>query len=156
MTYLCDYCGELFSTYWSCKGHIKKIHKLTEDKSVSIIHKKHHTQEYFQCDQCNKTFTVRKSLLRHVSEQHEPHRFSCPHCNFHTNRKYRLNEHKKTHGVKDLIPKPKESITLQNVGEQTVSQPASPEILNFKIIVEVDQNQIQDVIISREQHKVSS
>ena len=91
-----------------------------------------------------------------MSEQHEAHRFTCPHCNFHTNRKYRLNEHKKTHGVKDLIPKPKESITLQNVGEQTVSQPASPEILNFKIIVEVDQNQIQDVIISREQHKVSS
>ena len=92
-----------------------------------------------------------------MSEQHDTHRFGCPHCNYHTNRKYQLNEHKKTHVVKDLIPKPKESITLQNVEEQTVSQTASPEILNFKIIiVEVDQNRIQDVIISWEQHKVSS
>ena len=156
MTYLCDDCGELFSTYWSWKGHIKKIHKLTEYKSVSIIHKKHHTQEYFQCDQCNKTLKGRQNLSRHVSEQHEAHRFSCPHCNFHTNRKYRLNEHKKTHVVKDLIPKPKESITLQNVEEQTVSQTASSEILNFKIIVEVDQNRIQNVIISWEKHEVSS
>ena len=114
MTYLCDDCGELFSTYWSWKGHIKKIH------------------ENFQCDECNKTLKGRQSLSRHVSEQHKAHRFSCPHCNFHTNRKYRLNEHKKTHVVKDLIPKPKESITLQNVEEQTVSQTASPEILNLR------------------------
>ena len=87
-----------------------------------------------------------------MSEQHDTHRFGCPHCNYHTNRKYQLNEQKK----KDLVHKPKESITLQNVEEQTVSQTASPEMFNSKIIVEGDQNQIQDVIISWEQHKVSS
>ena len=68
-----------------------------------------------------------------MSEQNEAHRFSCPHCNYHTNRKYQLDEHKKTHHVKELIPKPNESITLQIVEQQTVSQPASPEMLNFKI-----------------------
>ena len=83
MKYLCDDCSELFSRYW-----------LTEDKSVSIIHKKQHTQEYSQCEQCNKTLKYRKSLLRHVSEQYEAHIFSCPYCHYHKNRKYQLNEHK--------------------------------------------------------------
>ena len=31
----------------------------TEDKQASIIHEKQHTQEYFQCDQCNKTLKCR-------------------------------------------------------------------------------------------------
>ena len=95
---LCEECGELFSTASTLETHVKSTHQLS-----------------FKCEQCNKTLTCRKNLLRHVREQHEAQRFSCPHCNYNTNRKYQLNEHKKTHVVKDLIPKPKESITLQNV-----------------------------------------
>ena len=97
MSFLCEECGELFSTPYTLERHVKRIHKFTfkcdlckfetEDKQASIIHKKQH-QETFQCEQCNKTLNSRKSLLRHVREQHEAHRFSCPHCNYHTNREY--------------------------------------------------------------------
>merc|ERR1712240_345672 len=107
--------------------HVKRTHKFeTEDKQASIIHRKQHTQEYFQCEQCNKTFTFRKNLSRHVKEQHEVQRFSCSHCNYHSNRKYQLNEHKKTHKEKQPTPKPKQSNTLHNVEQQNVSQTASP------------------------------
>ena len=136
MSYLCDECGVEFSKAWELERHVKRTHKLifkcnlckfeTEDKQASIIHKKQHAQEYFQCDQCNKTLTCRKNLLRHVREQHEIQRFSCSHCNYQTNRKYQLSEHKKTHMVNKSTPKPKESITSQNVEQQTVTQPTSP------------------------------
>ena len=134
--YLCDECGELFSAAWELERHVKRTHKLTfmcdlckfetEDKQASIIHKKQHTQEYYQCDHCNKTLKCRKSLLRHVREQHEIQRFSCSHCNYQTNRKYQLSEHKKTHMVNISTPKPKKSITSQNMEQQTVTQPTSP------------------------------
>ena len=136
MSYLCEECGELFSTVWTLERHVKRTHKLTfkcdlckfetEDKQASIIHRKQHAQEYFQCKQCNKTLNCKRSLLRHVREQHEVQRFSCPHCNYHTNRKYQLNEHKKTHKVKQPTPKPKQSNTLHNVEQQNVSQTTSP------------------------------
>ena len=133
MSYLCDKCGEEFSKAWELERHVKRTHKLTfkcnlckfetEDKQASINHKKQHTQEYFQCEQCNKTLNCRKSLLRHVREQHEAQRFKCPHCNYQTNRKYQLNEHKKTHKVKEPTPKQKKSTI--NVEPQTAS-PSEP------------------------------
>ena len=107
--HLCEECGELFSTASTLERHVKSTHQLS-----------------FKCDQCNKTLKCRKNLLRHVREQHEAQRFSCPHCNYHTNRKYQLSEHKKTHMVNKSTPKPKESITSQNVEQQTVTQPTSP------------------------------
>ena len=131
MSYLCEECGELFSKAWTLERHVKRVHKLnlrcehctfeTEDKQALIIHKKQHTQEYVQCDKCHKSLKCRKSLLRHVREQHETQRFSCPHCNYHTNRKYQLSEHKKTHQKKKKKP-----ITLQNVEQQIVPHPVSP------------------------------
>ena len=130
MPYLCEECGEQFSKAWSLERHVKRVHKLnlrcehcefeTEDKQAYTIHKKHHTQEYVQCDRCKKNLKSRKSLLRHKREQHESQRFSCPHCNYRTNRKYQLSEHKKTHQKK------KKSISFQNVEQQTVSEPISP------------------------------
>ena len=116
-------CCELFSSAWKLERHVKRTHKSTlkcdlckfgtENKQAFIIHRKQHAQEYFQCEQCNKTVTLRKSLLRHVREQHEALRFSCPHCNYHTNRKYHLIEHKKTHIVKESTLKPKRSIRVE-------------------------------------------
>ena len=107
MVYLCDVCGEKFSRAWSLEKHVKKIHDFsylcdlcgfkTNDKQTSIIHKKQHTQEHFQCVQCNKNLKCRKSLLRHVRDQHEIKRFSCLKCNYKTNRVYLLSDHKKTH-----------------------------------------------------------
>ena len=78
MSYLCEECGELFSTAWTLERHVKRTHE-TEDKQASIIHRKQHTQEYYQCEQCNKPLNSKRSLLRHVIEQHEVQRFSCPH-----------------------------------------------------------------------------
>ena len=133
MPYLCDKCGEEFSKAWELERHVKRTHKSTfkcnlckfqtEDKQASIIHKKQHAQDYFQCEQCNKTLNCRKSLLRHVREQHEIQRFSCPHCNYQTNRKYQLSEHKKKHTVKEPTPKQKKSTI--NVEPQTTS-PSEP------------------------------
>ena len=110
MLHLCEECGEQFSKAWTLERHVKRVHKLnlrcehcefeTEDKQAYIIHKKQHTQEYVQCDKCKKNIKSRKSLLRHMREQHETQRFSCPHCNYRTNRKYQLSEHKKTHQKK--------------------------------------------------------
>ena len=61
MVYLCDVCGEKFSRVWSLEKHVKQIHDFsylcdlcgfkTNDKQTSIIHKKQHTQEHFQCAQ---------------------------------------------------------------------------------------------------------
>ena len=54
MSYLCEECGELFSTAWTLERHVKRAHKCkfeTEDKQASIIHRNQHAQEYFQCKQ---------------------------------------------------------------------------------------------------------
>ena len=92
MSYLCEECGELFSTAWTLERHVKRTHKLTfkcdlckfetEDKQASIIHRKQHAQEYFQCKQCNKTFTFRKNLSRHVKEQHDDSNRGTNTCTF--------------------------------------------------------------------------
>ena len=133
MVYLCDVCGEKFSRVWSLEKHVKQIHDFsylcdlcgfkTNDKQTSIIHKKQHTQEHFQCAQCNKNLKSRKSLLRHVSDQHEIKRFSCLKCNYKTNRAYLLSEHKKTH-IKKLQVSVK-SDRIQN--SKTLPQPAQQD-----------------------------
>ena len=48
-----------------------------------------------------------------MREQHEELRFSCPYCDYHTNRKYHLVEHKKTHIVKESTLKSKRSIRVE-------------------------------------------
>ena len=107
MGYICQDCGEKFSREWSLDNHIKHFHKLnflchlcgfeTDDKQTSITHKRKHTQQYFECQHCDRKLKCRGSLLRHVREQHEVKKFSCKHCNYKTNREFLLNEHQKTH-----------------------------------------------------------
>ena len=95
----------------------------TEDKQAYIIHKKQHTQEYVQCDKCKKNIKSRKNLLRHIREIHcdvDSKRFSCLHCNYRTNRKYQLSEHKKTHQKK------KKPISESISPSQPVSESISP------------------------------
>lgn len=87
MLYLCDECGEHFSKTQDFEHHLIQKHAST-----------------LQCEHCNASLKSRKSLLRHVREQHGAERFSCLHCNYKTNRKYQLNEHKKTHNVKPSTP----------------------------------------------------
>ena len=87
MLYLCDECGEHFSKTQDFEHHLIKKHASTH-----------------QCEHCNAIVKSRKSLLRHVREQHGAERFSCLHCNYKTNRKYQLNEHNKTHKVKPSTP----------------------------------------------------
>ena len=64
MVYICDECGSQFSKGWNLDRHKKNFHKLnfvchlcgfkTNDKQTSIIHKKHHAEEYFECNHCNQ------------------------------------------------------------------------------------------------------
>ena len=64
MVYICEVCAEEFSKQWSLDRHVKHFHKVnflcnlcgfqTDDKQTSIAHKKQHTQEYFECEHCNK------------------------------------------------------------------------------------------------------
>ena len=92
MVYLSDECGKHFSKAQDLGHHLIRKH-------ASTLHEKQHAQKYFQCEHCNTTVKSRKSLKRHVQEQHVAERFSCLHCNYKTNRKYQLNELKKTHNV---------------------------------------------------------
>ena len=56
-----DECGEQFSKAQDLEHH-------SIQKHASTLHKK---QQYFLCNYCNATVKSRKSLLRHVKEQHE-------------------------------------------------------------------------------------
>ena len=90
MAYICEICAEQFSKQWNLDRHVKHFHKLnflcnlcgfqTDDKQTSITHKRKHTQQYFECQHCDRKLKCRGSLLRHVREQHEEKKFSCVHC----------------------------------------------------------------------------
>ena len=135
MAYICEVCAEQFSKEWSLDRHVKHFHKLnflcnlcgfqTDDKQTSIVHKKQHTQEYFQCEHCNKKLKCRKRLLRHLREQHGTQKFSCTICKYKTNREYQLHAHKKTHIVKQHVSKPqrkKDPKTISSPTQQVIQE----------------------------------
>ena len=105
MSYLCEECGELFSTALTLERHVKSIHKLTykcdlckfetEDKQASIIHKKQHAQEHL-CEECGELFSTAWTLERHVKRTHKLS-FKCDLCKFETEDKQASIIHKKQH-----------------------------------------------------------
>ena len=47
-----------------------------------------------------KVYKLRKILLKHCRDQHEEKQFSCSDCQYKTNRKYLLNQHRNVHNIK--------------------------------------------------------
>nr|XP_029708942.1 zinc finger protein 2 homolog isoform X1 [Aedes albopictus]XP_029708943.1 zinc finger protein 2 homolog isoform X1 [Aedes albopictus] len=54
----------------------------------------------FQCDVCNKVFSVKKKLLDHKRQTHGPKNFSCPICDKAFRLQYLMENHKLTHQPK--------------------------------------------------------
>ena len=89
MVYICDVCGEQFSKEWSLDRHVKHFHKLnflcnlcgfqTDDKQTSTIHKKLHTQQYFQCEHCNKKIKTNSAFRYGGTRSRDRQRGKGPH-----------------------------------------------------------------------------
>ena len=48
----------------------------------------------FECDECNASYSVRKSLLNHKRLKHgNPQEFACQHCVYKTTKKENLEHH---------------------------------------------------------------
>ena len=79
-----DVCQELSSSKQNLKEHKNNIHLKKE---------KHKNKNTF-CTKCNKTFTVAKSLQRHIESVHEGKRpFKCDHCELRFSEKRNVKKH---------------------------------------------------------------
>ena len=112
MVNLCNKCGEKFSTEWNLERHEGRFHI----KPIISQKKKQETKKYYKCNECNKVYKLRKSLLKHCSDKHEEKRFNCSDCAYKTNRKYLLNQHRNVHIIR--FPKLPQKRKLRNSHQQ--------------------------------------
>ena len=63
-----------------------------EDMSSKVISKRNEADQY-PCTKCDKKFSQRKNLFRHMRVEHEGIRLPCDDCNFKAKRKDDLNIH---------------------------------------------------------------
>ena len=76
----CTACGTQFTTTFNLNGH-------------QIIHT--NKREQFSCDICEKTFSRKGSLGRHIEGVHKGTHYNCDICNKVYLRQDTLKEHKK-------------------------------------------------------------
>ena len=73
---------------------------LPEGKKIQLLNKlRLGGTQILRCSTCKKTFSTRKSLQRHVREQHSgPRRvqFLCPHCFFESPRRSTVDRHRRS------------------------------------------------------------
>ena len=91
-------------------------------KHASTLHKDHLAQKYFLCEHCNATVKSRKSLLRHVKEQHEAERFSCLHCDYKSNQQWTIKRHMNLKHAFCGIECKKERVDQEEMDEQRMCQ----------------------------------
>lgn len=113
----CNYCDQIFTHRCQKLRHIRKIHpEVFEDDSrtsgnfceicskafktekfLQIHNSMHHKTQTFECPICNKLFTFKHSLDRHMNAVHEDKRdFKCEveNCERAFRSKYELNQHR--------------------------------------------------------------
>eukprot|EP00088_Acartia_fossae_P056852 TRINITY_DN6625_c0_g1_i5.p1 TRINITY_DN6625_c0_g1~~TRINITY_DN6625_c0_g1_i5.p1 ORF type:complete len:532 (+),score=87.58 TRINITY_DN6625_c0_g1_i5:47-1642(+) len=78
----CKICGQVFKTRFAQKDHLFYAHGQVVAKRPSPVTKKE-LEERFQCDQCDKIYAKKYSLLMHVKKAHEGSdvaSFQCTEC----------------------------------------------------------------------------
>uniref|UniRef100_A0A0X3PNW5 Zinc finger protein 99 n=2 Tax=Schistocephalus solidus TaxID=70667 RepID=A0A0X3PNW5_SCHSO len=102
----CEWCGQLFATYWLRTKHLQKEHpdaagpfrclfcRATFQRAAN--HRKHmardHKSEFekcgvsdvpqFQCPHCSKSYSLAANLRTHINSIHKPPKpLACAHCN---------------------------------------------------------------------------
>lgn len=86
--FICDICGNEYSSYASITGHLKIVHKKIAD---------------FCCHICPAKFKTRVYLERHIEDVHEKiMRYQCKVCGKCFKRKYQVKEHENAHN--DPVP----------------------------------------------------
>lgn len=109
-TYICKFCGKKLSAYQSLINH-ERIHTGEMPFSCSICHKsfrsytsrwnhmQRHQKGNFVCEQCDKCFSYKQNLLKHI-ETHLPmeaRKYQCVVCNKKFLRNSHLSIHKLIH-----------------------------------------------------------
>jgi len=90
----CTICKKAFTRFDSMKRHYKAVHvgEKPEKRQYCRV-KKTHT-----CSKCEKTFSSKNFLLRHVVQHHPPAcDYACRKCDQHFTTELSLEQHQKTH-----------------------------------------------------------
>ena len=89
----CNPCALQFDKKIVFDLHTSLLHETAEPESGETISFTKPSAP-FQCERCNKFFTLKGSLNRHIKTIHEEHRpFKCTVCEKNFNRKYDLKMH---------------------------------------------------------------
>ena len=85
----CPHCEKYFKYEYSREDHVNRFHNSDNDnKEVKDAF------EEYRCDLCNKLFTLKVNLKRHmVSHNEDPVEFSCEYCDVKMKRKDNLLKH---------------------------------------------------------------
>ena len=118
----CDECHKTFGAKKDLVKHIKSFHEKEEHKCElchktfnrkdslrrhqvtcngrsakhSILKKPAQSQERFECGECQKTYGLKKHLVRHIKAAHETEEYPCERCLKSFNRKENLKCHQVT------------------------------------------------------------
>ena len=88
--FACIKCKKEFPTPNALIYHVSKKICSKRPQNVESV-KKQMNSEFCKCDLCNKTFTQKSSLKRHISSVHEGIKHKCHLCNKMLSRKGLLN-----------------------------------------------------------------
>ncbi|XP_077482210.1 uncharacterized protein LOC144092919 [Stigmatopora argus] len=71
--FLCWECGKKFRHGITLTRHVERVHQAGDLQSEKAL-------PSFNCNQCGKSFTSRRCLLKHDNFHHKGMRFPCEHC----------------------------------------------------------------------------
>ena len=112
-TQICPHCGKVFETTKGMNYHISQAHEMV--KFCQICQKDfdnfpQHKEQFhppsaddLTCKECNTTLKTRKSLRRHMREQHEnDNKLICPVCSKMVHRSHINQAHKEEPSICDI------------------------------------------------------
>ncbi|XP_053685609.1 transcription factor grauzone-like [Sabethes cyaneus] len=103
----CEVCSEEFESFRLLKRHYSKVHnqnghvkccalRFTDLKRLKEHIKVHINPKSFQCNECQKNFSSKRSLFQHQLVMHIPDEqklFQCEQCSKKFAKQYQLNKH---------------------------------------------------------------